>query len=745
MTIMGIKRKFREEMQHTILYLLIFSLVTGISQGDSIPMSKLVDYQSYVQKADSLYSNEQFNQALRRYETASAVDDSDPVLKFKIAYSLYRTDQHDSSAVLFNKLRKETSFLPLYNYYFYLKSLWQNKNHRNALEESIDFIKSYPKRSLSDSLIIPVAEKLFADRKYDEARYYYQLARKKNINKQKHPDYHIQSAMCLYKVNNIKSARDEFYQILKRYAGARRTLAFSQWLFENEPQFYKEHFFNIVDVYFANGKSSSIRHELEEFVKTVNDPMKKEKGRYYLIKHYYQQGRYTKALYGFKNLLNDLKNKSLEPYIRLYFARIHYRLGNDQQAIDAYVEYAKRYPRRRISPEAVWKSAWIYEEMHQLDEALKLYQFIRKRWPRNTYAYESWFREGFTHYRLGNYEEADRIFNAIRFRKLHDSHVNRAQYWAALCREVNGDTITAKRLHAGLAENLWDDYYTMKSYLLHKAHLDSTLDMIETFKSSSRPLTFYGTGYANLLPHFKEAFRVRELLNDAYALAALEDIKLKADSRQEWIAVAEIYKKFGDYHRAFQMYDYINNKYYRDLPYTHKAFMLKERFPYFYEGQVSKYARRYNLESELIFGIIKQESVFDNRARSWANAFGLMQLIPATANDMARLASIRLRSNDQLYQPDLNVHLGSLYLKQLHNIFDGNKYKMLAAYNGGPHRVKRWQKLPDSSQMDVFIENIEFRETRNYVKRVMKNYWAYKLLNNDFQINSNDMIIGYLD
>ena len=67
---------------------------------------------------------------------------------------------------------------------------------------------------------------------------------------------------------------------------------------------------------------------------------------------------------------------------------------------------------------------------------------------------------------------------------------------------------------------------------------------------------------------------------------------------------------------------------------------------------------------------------------------------------------------------------------------------MLAAYNAGPHRVKRWQKQAGADQMDVFIENIEFAETRTYVRHVLKNYWAYKLLNESYMKNDDDLLFG---
>jgi soluble lytic murein transglycosylase len=122
-----------------------------------------------------------------------------------------------------------------------------------------------------------------------------------------------------------------------------------------------------------------------------------------------------------------------------------------------------------------------------------------------------------------------------------------------------------------------------------------------------------------------------------------------------------------------------------------------------------------------------------------------MQLVPLTAGDMAFLARLNLYSNDLLLSPDVNIHLGSLYIKQLNRQFTGVNEKILAAYNAGPHRVKRWSKIPGSEQIDVFIENIEYSETRDYVRKVMKNYWAYKLLNNNFNLDMDSIKLSSAD
>lgn len=725
--------------------LFVFTLlVMQFSHSEVVTPFASVETARTLRHADSLYASAAYGQAAVIYGDliTQFSEKSDLNTHFRYAYAAFRSGDFRTSASNFKILAGRYRFLPEFSNYFYIRSLWFIDSVE-ALNQSLAYIKKYENHPFSDSLLVPVAERLAKEQDYLRARRYYLRAKKQGVNSARNAEFLIRAARMLDHSGNHSQAASAFYQVIRKYPRDAQTLKLVNELKINQPDFFKKYFFKIINVYTGNRRFSEARRLLEQFIKNEPEKSKQEKARYYLLKLYYTEGRYGTALYGFRNLLATLNNKSLEPHIRLYLARIQRNMGNKRQAIKDYLDYADRYPRRRISPEAVWKSAWLYEELNEPETAIKLYRELRSRWKRSRYAAEAYFREGFTLYRLGRYEEADHVFTNIRFKKWRDMHVNRAQYWSALCRRITGDTITARRLQLDLAQELWDDYYTMKSYLLNKAHIDSSWEMIREFKNSPNPLTYYANGLTNLLDQFETAFQVRDLLGEKYAFLILSNIKHAAQKREEWIALAEIYKKFGAYGKAFRVYDYINNKYYSDKSYTEKSFILKERFPYYYDTIVDHYCNRYGLEPELVLGLIKQESVYDARAKSWADAYGLMQLIPPTARELARIAGVRLKSNKQLYDPELNIHLGTLYLKQLNRRFNGQKERMLAAYNAGPHRVNRWQQIPGSDQVDVFIENIEFSETRDYVRKVLKNYYAYKLLNNNFQIDQSNLLLGF--
>lgn len=142
------------------------------------------------------------------------------------------------------------------------------------------------------------------------------------------------------------------------------------------------------------------------------------------------------------------------------------------------------------------------------------------------------------------------------------------------------------------------------------------------------------------------------------------------------------------------------------------------RFPLAYKEHVLLAADQTRLEPSFIFAIARQESAMSEQAKSSAGARGLMQLMPSTAKQTARKNGIQHKVTD-LYKADHNIALGSQYLDELLDRFNGNRILAAAAYNAGPHRVSRWTKGQAQLPYDVWIETIPFKETRGYVQNVL--------------------------
>ena len=150
-------------------------------------------------------------------------------------------------------------------------------------------------------------------------------------------------------------------------------------------------------------------------------------------------------------------------------------------------------------------------------------------------------------------------------------------------------------------------------------------------------------------------------------------------------------------------------------------------YPRPYSALVREIGGSVSVEPELIYAIIRQESAFRPDAVSPAAAVGLMQLLPITAERVARETGL-LHQPDRLTEPPINIGYGARYLRKLLDLFGGNIALAAASYNAGPSAVLRWLQGAPDLELDLFVARIPFAETRAYVERVVGNYARYRYL-----------------
>lgn len=149
-------------------------------------------------------------------------------------------------------------------------------------------------------------------------------------------------------------------------------------------------------------------------------------------------------------------------------------------------------------------------------------------------------------------------------------------------------------------------------------------------------------------------------------------------------------------------------------------------FPTPYYEIISELSTKYKVPTELIYSIIRQESSFVPSERSWADAFGLMQMIPEKATTLSAKYNIHYNNFNDLYNPEINLQMGTALLSEL--IINSNfKFiKTIASYNASENAINTWEKDRFTGDYLEFIENIPYEETRNYVKTVFRNFITYK-------------------
>ncbi|UCC53552.1 MAG: lytic transglycosylase domain-containing protein, partial [Anaerolineaceae bacterium] len=156
-------------------------------------------------------------------------------------------------------------------------------------------------------------------------------------------------------------------------------------------------------------------------------------------------------------------------------------------------------------------------------------------------------------------------------------------------------------------------------------------------------------------------------------------------------------------------------------------FIGRLAYPTYYAEQILPLAEEYGYDPRLQFSLVRQESLYESFARSGAAAQGLSQVIPDTGAWIAERLQWPEYENEDLYKPYVGLAFGAYYLDQQLDAFEGNVHAALAAYNAGPGNAARWYELA-GSDLDQFVDVVDFAETRAYVQRIYAGFDIYRFL-----------------
>ena len=400
----------------------------------------------------------------------------------------------------------------------------------------------------------------------------------------------------------------------------------------------------------------------------------------------------------YQKILDNHPTETLACHRALYFmGRIEEDKLRYLKAIDYYEKLLSQYNWGYFTPAAQFKIPWLRRQNGQLEEARVGFNKLLK------YANPKKFRN------LNNgFQEPDDFRPA-------------ALYWLA---------DTERQLENHISKSLF------LNQLLDKFPMDFYA-MVARVEMFMKPLTFlepqavqkvsprkWGLGDVNR----KRVNRAEKLISIGFLEMGMKELSLisREDRNEEFsYYLAQLYKKAGGYQRAISLSWGISSKNSHESIPPSLAEIL---FPKPYIKKAIQESSQYKLSPYLVLGLMRQESAFNKRIVSSANAIGLMQLLPTTATRVARSMRTKLPNQNDLKKSEVNIQLGVKYLSGLLNDFEDNIIFALASYNAGPGKVKQWMKIRSHLKPLEFMESIPYKETRNYVKKVLRNYVIYKSL-----------------
>jgi soluble lytic murein transglycosylase len=453
---------------------------------------------------------------------------------------------------------------------------------------------------------------------------------------------------------------------------------------------------------------------------------------------YYKGNSFSSALAALANLRARTPKLMSEAYY--YTGASQLSLNNEAAVLAAIAEL------RRVAPESQHIATLLFGlgrgyEKRKLDvQAATYYQQVASQFPAASSADEAHFWLAWRAHEARDFATAGRLLteHLARYGKTTDNR-GKAAFWAAVDSERAGDKARALSLYRALLKRYGAGWYGVNAERRIAMLVQSGVQPLDP---SRDPLVANAIAGLQAITLPAESIRAedRERLRKAdqllrialqqSALSELEAARVNAPTSPLLnLRIAQIYRLRNEPTAAINTLKRSYPDYGQTLPEEMPREMWEVFYPLNYWPAIKEQAKLRGLDPYFVAGVIRQETIFNPQARSHANAIGLMQLLPSTGQLVARRYSVgggRVSVAD-LYNPLINIQLGTGYLQQLIGEFGRWEY-VAAAYNGGPSRVSRWLRELPAAEIEEWVESIPITETRLYVQGVYRNMRQYQRL-----------------
>ena len=393
----------------------------------------------------------------------------------------------------------------------------------------------------------------------------------------------------------------------------------------------------------------------------------------------------------------------------LYRARALRGSGSSRLAYAAYRDFAASWPWHPTAREAAYLSGRYYDGEQEWAAAADAYLVPLRAsgtWEGDERA--CW-RCGFCLYMSGQGARGDSIWQAATVRWPYGYWRDEMLFWRARYASRTGDGEAERRLLEQVAsEHPWEFYGMLASMRL------------------SGDLRLRLTPTTLTLADHRETLMALDMCSRGYGVLAAELLRNgeSGDPGERAIALGLM----GEYGGSISVLRDLDTRLREENRSMLPESLLCWYFPSPYADLSEAVTDTMHLSAAIVQGIMREESYFDRWVVSGAGARGLIQLMPGTAYDVARWNGLPFLGEEQFFEPANSVLYGALYINRQWRSFGGEPALFLAAYNAGPGNASRWVDMHgwDPSDPELFIEQITYRETRIYVKKVLRSSWIYE-------------------
>jgi soluble lytic murein transglycosylase len=428
----------------------------------------------------------------------------------------------------------------------------------------------------------------------------------------------------------------------------------------------------------------------------------------------------------------------------------HARMGDNDAAVKAYQDLAAFFPADELAPLALWQAAKLREREGAHEQAASRFEDVQASFPAFEDADESLWQAGLAYYRAGNSERAILNWQALLENYAESPYRDKALYWLGKL-GVKDESSSDGDYWEQLVAQEPQTYYALR---VQQIRASDSLTATRLITAAVQPPDWDRTRVeAEILPWLQDWITVptgttdlnlpalvtghtnlqrgEALLSAGMRLEALGAFdSVRAEAWKDPLALAQLSLYFRDQglhglaaRSAYRLAGLWPEGTIQDAPEA----LQRLAYPLVYDDLLSMRAQEQGLDPLLLAALVRQESLFEPVAESYAGARGLGQVMPATGQGIANSLGLEDFVLDDLYRPSVSIQFGAFYLAAQMNLFDDQVLMALAAYNGGPGNTLRWSEA-SGGDLDLFVEVITAAQSRLYLQRVYEQYLIYERL-----------------
>ncbi len=471
--------------------------------------------------------------------------------------------------------------------------------------------------------------------------------------------------------------------------------------------FSKEEILKRADNLFEKNNFQKAEIEYQNALPLVNE-FGKDKVRLAIAMCQFRLKQYDKAAKSF-SLINT-------PEALYWQAYSFYRIDKRDGFVKIKKEFESNYPNDERLALLLFMEAEDFRKQDNFNDAEKSFKEVMNRFPDK--AEDALWGLGWMNYVSGNYKNSSRYFSQLVTYEKSENYY-KYLYWNARSNEKATEECLQKKVSLqfndkgvcdGEGNNFFSGLPSDSSFYGYLIKMRSSSHALTDRIEVPKPIKPVGEVYERI-----EALALLGLRGEA--VNEIIDLLKRNKNKNDFLYLGYKAMQLGEYRKIIAFAEKETDREF--LPYS---------FPFGFGDIIEEAVNSRGVDKYLVAAVIREESRFDPEAVSWAGAMGLMQLMPATAYKVKKDIKLRLKDSSEIHDVNKNILLGTHYLSMLIKEFKEISYA-IAAYNAGENALKRWMSKYNKNDMVEFIENIPYKETRLYVKKVLRSYWRYRTMN----------------